>query len=112
VIYRADLRLPGGVLPEDFGELLNVVLFVPLGVLLVLVLRRSWLEAALVAVAVSAVLEVVQLVPALHREATLGDVLTNGLGALVGATIATVVRRRRSSSAQRGHRGLQPPGTP
>jgi glycopeptide antibiotics resistance protein len=105
VIYRADLRLPGNVLPEDFGEVLNVLLFVPLGVLLVLVLRRSWLEAALVAVALSGALELVQLVPALHREATLGDVLTNGLGGLIGAGVAGFARSRAG-------RGGTDPGAP
>lgn len=103
--YRYDLRLPGDVLPEDFGHLLNVLLFVPVGMIVVLVVRRSWWQAALVAVAVSAAVELVQLVPALHRDTSLSDVVTNGLGGLLGAGIAGYLGSRLT-------RTLGDPSTP
>lgn len=92
-IYVYDLRLPGDVLPQDFGYLLNVILFIPVGMIIVLVVRRSWATATLVAVGASMAIELVQLVPVLHREATITDVITNGLGGLIGAGVALYARR-------------------
>jgi glycopeptide antibiotics resistance protein len=89
------------VLPEHFGYLLNVRLFVPVGMIVVLVVRRPWWQAALVAVAGSAAVELVQLVPALHRDASLSDVVTNGVGGLLGAGIAGALARRRPVGAPR-----------
>ena len=92
-LYR--LRLPGHPTPEDFGFALNVLLFVPLGLLLVLLLRRAWL-ALLVALAISCAIELVQLWPALHRQAEISDLVSNGVGALLGCILAVLVRRRRA----------------
>jgi glycopeptide antibiotics resistance protein len=97
MIYRYDLSLPGNVLPQDFGYLLNVLLFIPVGWIVVLVVRRSFGVAVLFAVLVSMAIELVQLVPALHRDATLSDVITNALGGLIGAGVAGYVRKRRAS---------------
>lgn len=89
-----DLGLPRAVLPEHYGYLLNVVLFVPFGLLLLLVLRRSWASTVALGAAVSASVELVQLIPWLGRDMSIGDVLTNVLGTAVGATIGAVLRRR------------------
>ena len=90
------------LLPEDVGYLLNVLLFVPFGALVVLIARWPWWEAALMATAASAAIEVVQYLPVLHREATLADVICNGLGALLGAMAAAFVLQRRKYRHQRG----------
>jgi glycopeptide antibiotics resistance protein len=90
------------LLPEDVGYLLNVLLFVPFGALVVLIARWPWWEAALVATAASAAIEVVQYLPVLDREATLADVVCNGLGGLLGAMAAAFVVQRRKYRHQRG----------
>ena len=94
VFWTYTLHLGWGVRPETFGFVLNVLLFVPLGILVVLLLRVRWWEAALVAVLVSCGIELVQAIPALHRETSLADVLSNGIGGLLGALLARVVVRR------------------
>ena len=83
------------LLPEHVGYLLNVLLFVPFGALVVLIARWPWWEAALVATAVSAAIEIVQYLPMLGREATLVDVVCNALGGLLGAMAAALVLQRR-----------------
>jgi len=90
------------LLPEDVGYLLNVLLFVPFGALVVLIARWPWWAAALVATAASAAIEIVQYLPVLHREATLADVVCNGLGGLLGAMAAAFVLQRRKYRHQRG----------
>jgi glycopeptide antibiotics resistance protein len=101
VFWTYTLHLGWGVLPDTFGFVLNIVLFVPLGILVVLLLRVHWWEAALVAVATSCAIELVQAIPALGRETSLADVLSNGIGGLVGALFASPVVRRRASHEQR-----------
>jgi len=93
IVSAYDLHLPW-LLPEHFGYLLNVLLFVPFGALVVLIARWPWWVAALVATAASAAIEVVQYLPVLHRQATLADVISNGLGGLLGAVLAHLVVRR------------------
>ena len=88
-----DLGLSPRILPEHYGYLLNVGLFVPLGVLLVLVLRRSWPMAVLLATAVSATVELVQATPWLDRQVSFGDVVSNVLGAVLGAALGRHVAR-------------------
>ena len=83
------------LLPEHVGYLLNVLLFVPFGALVVLIARWPWWEAALVATAVSAAIEIVQYLPVLGREAALVDVVCNALGGLLGAMAAALVLQRR-----------------
>jgi glycopeptide antibiotics resistance protein len=90
------------LLPEHVGYLLNVLLFVPFGALVVLIARWPWWEAALVATAASAAIEVVQYLPVLHRDATIADVVCNGLGGLLGAMAASFVLQRRKYRHQRG----------
>lgn len=90
------------LLPEDVGYLLNVLLFLPFGALVVLIARWPWWEAALVATAASAAIELVQYLPVLDREATIADVVCNGLGGLLGAMAASFVLQRRTYRHQRG----------
>ncbi len=71
----------------------NVLLFVPMGLLLTLLVRRPW-SGALVAVLLSVCAELVQtLLPA--RVASLRDVIANALGAVIGAGMAWLVIRHR-----------------
>lgn len=94
VLFRYDVPIaPGWALPEHYGVLLNVVLFVPVGALLVVVLGRRWWWATLAAAALSGAIELVQLV-FLAREASWGDVVANTAGALVGALVSDLLRRR------------------
>ncbi|GAA5108079.1 hypothetical protein GCM10023339_06710 [Alloalcanivorax gelatiniphagus] len=81
---------PAWVGPEDYGVLLNVVLFVPLGALFVLLTGRPWWLATLVAAVGSTMIEVVQGLW-LARQATWQDVAANTTGAAVGALLAALV---------------------
>jgi VanZ family protein len=67
----------------------NVALFVPLGLSLALLLRRPLL-AAVLAIALSLVVESYQ-ASLTTRVGSFADVVANGLGALVGAALATVL---------------------
>ena len=91
VFWTYTLHLGWGVRPETVEFVLNVVLFVPLGILVVLLLRTRWWGAALVAVLVSCAIEVVQAIPVLDRETSIADVISNGLGGLLGAVLAHLV---------------------
>jgi len=96
-LLRAWGRGPASWSISDFVS--NVLLFVPFGALVVLIARWPWWAAALVATAASAAIEVVQYLPVLHRQATLADVICNGLGALLGAVLAHLVVRRDDQHA-------------
>lgn len=88
---------PGWVVPEHYGHLLNVLLFVPAGAGLALLTRWRWWQVTLVAAAASAAFEVVQVW--LPREAQLADVVTNTIGAALGALAVSALaagRRRRA----------------
>lgn len=89
---------PDWVLPEHYGVLLNVLLFVPLGALFVVVTDRTWWLAVVVAAAGSTAIEVVQGV-FLAREATWQDVAANTVGAAIGALAVSLL-------------GLRPPRSP
>lgn len=76
----------------------NVLMFVPLGLLLTVLLRRHWKGAAL-ALVLSIGVELAQvLLPA--RTPSVRDVLANALGAAIGASLAWVIVSR----AERRHR--------
>lgn len=99
VQFRYDWPIaPDWVLPEHYGVLLNVLLFVPLGALFVLLARRPWWEATVVAAAGSLAIEVVQWLW-LDRQGTWSDVAANTLGAAIGAAGAglalSLLARRR-----------------
>ncbi len=94
VLLRSDVPVaPGTALPEHYGFLLNVVLFVPLGALLAFATGRPWWWVALVACAASAVVELAQW-RWLERQGSWGDVVANTVGALVGCALILVWRDR------------------
>lgn len=74
----------------------NIVLFVPMGFLLTVLFRHPWYGATL-AVGLSAVAELAQIVIP-NRQATLRDVISNSIGAALGALLAwlIVLRQRRA----------------
>jgi hypothetical protein len=67
--------------------LLNVLLFIPLGAGLRL-LGRSWRQAVLLGAALSLAIETAQYLGIPGRDASLGDLITNTLGAGLGAMLA------------------------
>lgn len=71
----------------------NIILFVPLGAMLALVMRGSrWYRAILIAALTSALIELAQLAIA-GRDPSIGDLLANSLGGIVGA-VGVRTRRR------------------
>lgn len=88
-------HLPGGSwLTYDRTEFLaNIAMFVPVGMIAALWLpRRWWILGALVGVALSAGIELAQAELLPYRVADPRDVLSNGLGGLLGATLVGLVR--------------------
>ena len=90
----------------------NVALFVPLGILLLLVWRRlRFWSGLLTATAFSVGIEVLQLVSRAwgsHRLADINDVILNVLGAALGLALMSTLRtlrraRRREPSAEGAH---------
>lgn len=98
VHVRSDVPIaPAAALPEHYGFVLNVALFVPLGALLSLMTGRPWWWATLVACAGSAAVELAQW-SWLEREGGWTDVVANTVGATVGSgavILASRGRRRR-----------------
>lgn len=85
--------------------LANVGMFAPLGVLIGVVLgRRRWGFAILIGFALSAAIELFQLLFLPDRFATVDDVIANTLGALLGAFAAGVFFLRRAVSESGRHR--------
>ena len=89
---------------------LNVVLFVPFGVFVRLITHRGVLVATTLGLAVSLLIEVTQLTgvwgvyPCAYRLFDVDDLLTNTLGALLGAVVSlpyAARRRRRLGTARR-----------
>ena len=71
----------------------NVLLFVPFGVIVALILpTRRWWLAAVGGALTSAAIETVQYLALSQRQASLGDVLNNSLGALLGAAAVRIIR--------------------
>lgn len=73
----------------------NVVLFVPLGLLATLLVRRglAWL-APLACIAASALIEVTQAVVLPGRFSSVADVVANGLGGVIGMLLGLALARR------------------
>jgi glycopeptide antibiotics resistance protein len=94
-VLRAARHLPGGAyLTYDRAEFLaNVAMFVPVGIIAALWMpRRAWILGALFGVALSVGIEFAQHLYLPSRVADPRDVLSNGLGGLVGATVVGIVR--------------------
>lgn len=71
----------------------NVLLFVPLGVIVALLLpTRRWWLAAVSGALISAAIETVQYLALSQRTASLGDVVNNTLGAVLGAAAIRIIR--------------------
>jgi glycopeptide antibiotics resistance protein len=87
-------------------QLLNVLLFVPLGATVAILLgRRAWPAAVLAGCAVSAAVEFAQRSIA-GRVPDLGDVLWNTVGTAIGVIVVAVVRMLGDevrTAAQRGN---------
>ena len=105
VLFLYDWPIaPETMSPEDYGWLLNVLLFVPVAALLAIVTRWAWWWIVLAAAVGSGLIEVAQ-GTWLAREASWADVRANSLGALVGAISVSLLARRGSRRAGR-------PGSP
>lgn len=86
----------------------NALMFAPLGAVLTALTRRWWL-AVLIALVLSAGVELAQAEFLPERTASLSDVIANTSGAVVGALVVVVVRAlKRSRSARRGSRSDAP----
>lgn len=93
--------------PGRVESMLNVVAFVPLGLMGSLLWPRpSWRDWTAVGFVVSFLVEVVQAVALGARQATNGDVVANTLGMLVGALLALLVRRVLRPAASEGRADL------
>lgn len=94
VVWMADLFNLTAAQSYDVVELgANIVLFVPLGAL-VLLWRRdwSWLHATLIAFATTALIETAQQVLRPERFAAVSDIVANTLGGLIGGLLVVGVR--------------------
>lgn len=71
----------------------NLLLFVPFGVIVALILpTRRWWLAAVGGALTSAAIETIQYLALSQRHASLGDVLNNTVGALIGAAAIRIIR--------------------
>lgn len=100
-------RLHEAGLPAWFGydqleSTANVLMFAPLGALLVFALPpKAWWLALLLGPALSAGIETVQLLLP-QRVPTVADVVANSLGSWIGCGIAVAMRASRSRRARLG----------
>lgn len=95
---------PDWALPEHYGLILNVVLFVPLGAALALLTGWAWWRVSAAAAAASGAIELTQWLW-LVREAQWADLVANTLGAAVGALVVTALGRVRRRAARRSESG-------
>lgn len=80
----------------------NVLLFIPLGVLLVVCLpRRRWWLAIVIGVGASLAGEAVQALLLPERVASANDVVANSIGTVLGVSAAVMVRALRAPSPSR-----------
>ena len=108
LLFRYDWPIaPDGLSPEDYGVLLNVLLFLPFGALVTLALRRPWWVTTAGAFTASALIELVQW-RWLERDGSWVDVAANTLGALVGALAVSLWTRGRARRAPRPARARRP----
>ena len=85
---------PDWMTPEDYGRLLNVAFFVPVGVLLAWSLGEHWGWATPLAVGLSLLIEIVQRLPDVGRDSSLDDVACNAVGASLGVVAVAILRSR------------------
>lgn len=98
IVHRLDGWLRDGLGITVFGSgwiefAANIVMFLPLGFLLTLLFRHPW-YGTILAVVLSAGVEIAQIVIP-SRQASLRDVISNGIGAALGAFLAWLVVLRR-----------------
>lgn len=87
--FRYDWPVvPAQIGPQHYGVLLNVLLFVPIGVLVVLAARRPWWHATLAALVLSTLIELAQW-RWLERDSSWVDIVANTCGALIGAVVVS-----------------------
>ena len=100
-LARAVALVPGlGFFGSGWIEFIaNVALFTPLGFLLTVLVWRASVGAA-VGIAISVSIELIQMVIP-DRQASVRDVISNGIGAGIGAFVAwlVVLRRRQNRSS-------------
>ncbi|WIB65745.1 VanZ family protein [Curtobacterium sp. MCBD17_040] len=90
--------IPVATVPRDpSGMILNVVLFVPIGVLLPFLVRGSALRLGTVALLLSVTIELVQLIGDMTistgRVADIDDIIGNTVGALIGIGFIRLLAR-------------------
>ncbi len=101
-LFRAHQRgLPGWITFDLVQYLANVAMFAPIGLLGSLAMRRWNVLVVVYAAAASAAIEFVQLVLLPGRVATLSDVASNTLGAVVGLLLSVPALRRRRHRRRR-----------
>jgi len=94
MIDQLDLTPYDGYLLIEFFA--NIVLFIPAGVLAMLIIPRlRWWQAAILGLAASSLIELLQEVLRPARFATLEDVVSNTIGTTIGAVIVASVRQLR-----------------
>ncbi|MFL6081596.1 MAG: VanZ family protein [Ornithinibacter sp.] len=98
-VFFLGLGMPQSVRPEVYAVLLNVAVFVLLGWLGVALAGWPAVRTAIGLTVLSAAIELFQALPGMGRDPSLLDVACNALGAGIGVTVASVVRRRRAGVA-------------
>ena len=94
--------LPGWIAYDQVELAANIALFVPVGLLTALELRRRpWWVAGLAGFGLSVLAERAQALLRPDRFATVQDVVANTTGALIGAAISVALRRLRPRLATR-----------
>ena len=86
---------PDRMTPQDYGRLLNIAFFVPVGALLAWWLGPHWGYATPLAVGLSLFVEVVQRLPDVARDSSLDDVACNAVGASLGVVAVAILRSTR-----------------
>lgn len=81
-----------GLAYETIESGTNVLLFLPMGILLALLLRRAW-TAMLLGCAASAAIELGQALFLPGRTASLADIAANTAGCVLGVLLVVLVRR-------------------
>lgn len=97
-VFFLNLGVPAWVTPEAYAVVLNVLAFVPLGWLGVALLRRRPLAVVVVLAILSVAVELVQTLPGLSRDPSAVDVVLNTTGAVLGAGLGRLTRRRAGNA--------------